>query len=139
MAIHPTGGCRCGTVRYECTADFIIMSLCYCRDCQRLSGSAFGSFVLIPPGSMRLKKGQPRHYTAETDSGRLMTREFCGDCGSPLFVWTDNIFGIAAGSLDEPSVLQPSMAIWLDSAQSWAPIPGHLQRFPRNPPISSGD
>ena len=137
MAIHPTGGCRCGIVRYECTAEFIAMSFCYCRDCQRISGSAFGSFVLIPPGSMRLQKGQPRRYAATTDSGRLMTREFCGDCGSPLFARTDNIFGIAAGSLDEPSVLQPSMAIWLDSAQSWAPVPDHLERFPGNPPISS--
>jgi hypothetical protein len=138
MAINPTGGCRCGTVRYECIADFIAMSFCYCRDCQRLSGSAFGSFVLIPPGSMRLQEGRPRRYAAPTDDGRLMTREFCGECGSPLFAWTDNIFAIVAGSLDDPSMLQPSMAIWLDSAQPWAPIPRHLQRFSRNPPISSG-
>lgn len=138
MAAHPTGGCRCGAVRYECTADFIAMSFCYCRDCQRLSGSAFGSFVLIPPGSMRLKQGQPRRYAAKTDSGRLMTREFCAECGSPLFAWTENIFAVTAASFDESSALQPSIAIWLDSAQPWAPIPLDLLRFSRNPPISSG-
>jgi hypothetical protein len=138
MAIYPTGGCRCGSIRYECAADFIAMSFCYCRDCQRLSGSAFGTFVLIPPGSMRLQKGQPRRHAGMTDDGRLMTREFCGECGSPLFAWTENIFAITAGSLDEPSVLKPSMAIWVNSAQPWAPIPGHLERFTKNPPISSG-
>jgi hypothetical protein len=137
MATRATGGCRCGTVRYECTADSIAMSFCYCRDCQRSSGSAFGSFVLIPPGSLQLKNGQPKRYAAKTDSGRTLTREFCVECGSPLFAWTENIFAVTAASLDDPAGVQPSMAIWLDSAQPWAPIPSHLERFAKNPPISS--
>jgi hypothetical protein len=42
-------------VRYERTADFIAMSFCYCRDCQRLSGSAFGSFILRQPAFLGLR------------------------------------------------------------------------------------
>ena len=137
MAKHLSGGCRCGRVRYECAADSIAMSFCYCRDCQMSSGSAFGSFVLIPPGTMQLRSGQPKRYAVKTDSGRTLTREFCAECGSPLFAWTENIFAVTAASLDEPAGLQPSIAIWLDSAQPWAPIPDDIARFSKNPPISS--
>jgi len=137
MATRNTGGCRCGNVRYECTADPILMFFCYCRDCQMGSGSAFGSFVLIPPGTMRLLIGQTKRYAVKTDSGRTLTKEFCAECGSPLFSSTENIFAITAASLDDPSGLQPSIAIWLDSAQPWAPIPHNIERFSKNPPISS--
>jgi len=137
MAKRPTGGCKCGAVRYECTAEPILMSFCYCRDCQLGSGSAFGSFVLVPPRSMRLISGRTKRYAFKTDSGRTMTKEFCPECGTPLFSSTENIFAIAAASLDEPSGLKPSIAIWLDSAQPWAPVPHEMERFAKNPPISS--
>jgi hypothetical protein len=45
---------------------------------------------------------------------------------------------ITAGSLDEASDIEPTMAIWLDTAHPWAPIPEQAERFHQNPPISSG-
>ena len=33
MALQVEGGCRCRLVRYECVADPIAVTLCYCRDC----------------------------------------------------------------------------------------------------------
>jgi hypothetical protein len=138
MAALTTGGCRCGTVRYECTADFIATTLCYCRDCQRSSGSAVGCFVLIPPEGMLRRSGSTTCYTVQNDSGRTITREFCGECGSPLFAWTKNIFAVTAASFDNPAGIMPSMAIWVDSAQPWAPIPCGIERFAKNPPISAG-
>ena len=41
MAMNFTGGCLCGAVRYECTADAIFMGNCHCRDCQKASGGAY--------------------------------------------------------------------------------------------------
>ena len=33
MAVPFTGGCACGAIRYECTAEPLYMGNCHCRDC----------------------------------------------------------------------------------------------------------
>ena len=38
-----TGGCMCKAIRYECSIEPIGMGICYCRDCQKATGSAFAS------------------------------------------------------------------------------------------------
>ncbi|PYK62656.1 MAG: aldehyde-activating protein, partial [Verrucomicrobia bacterium] len=43
-----TGGCTCGAIRYECTAEPIVMFNCHCRDCQRGSGGPYTGVVYVP-------------------------------------------------------------------------------------------
>ena len=40
-----TGGCACGAIRYEISAEPLVMSDCQCRDCQRKSGTGHGSYL----------------------------------------------------------------------------------------------
>ena len=35
------GGCSCGKVRYRLTAEPMFVHCCHCRQCQRITGSAF--------------------------------------------------------------------------------------------------
>ena len=35
-----TGGCFCGRIRYEIAGDPALQLLCFCKDCQRISGTA---------------------------------------------------------------------------------------------------
>jgi hypothetical protein len=44
-----TGGCACGAVRYEITAEPIMMLKCHCRDCQRIIGSGTRPPFLFRP------------------------------------------------------------------------------------------
>ncbi len=41
MKIPFTGGCVCGAIRYECSAEPIMMFKCHCRDCQHVTGGGF--------------------------------------------------------------------------------------------------
>jgi hypothetical protein len=41
MELPQTGGCQCGKVRYEIMAEPQMVYTCHCRDCQRLTSSAF--------------------------------------------------------------------------------------------------
>ena len=47
MSVSFCGGCACGAIRYECSAEPLLSEICYCRDCQRSSGNAF-AFVSQP-------------------------------------------------------------------------------------------
>jgi hypothetical protein len=137
MAGRIEGGCKCGLIRYECVADPVAVSLCYCRDCQQFSGAASANFVIMPAATMTVT-GTPRSYSVQAESARTVSREYCGDCGSPLFARTPHVLAITVASFDDPSPFKPTMAIWLESAQPWAPIPDDVARFPRNPPLTSG-
>ena len=43
-----TGGCACGVIRYEVTAEPIVTFNCHCRDCQKTTGGATDSCKYVP-------------------------------------------------------------------------------------------
>ncbi|MFT4563377.1 MAG: hypothetical protein ACI9BW_003131 [Gammaproteobacteria bacterium] len=133
-----SGGCRCGKIRYTCEAAPITVSFCYCTDCQKASGGPFCNYAVVPFEAVTVHQGETAHYAVEASTGTSVKREFCLHCGAPLFARTDKVFVITVGSLDDPSTVPPAIAIWLDSAQPWAPIPENVERFPQNPPITLG-
>jgi hypothetical protein len=133
-----SGGCRCGTIRYSCFCEPLAVSYCYCRDCQKTSGGPFCNYAVVPAESVKLTKGMPKSHRVVADSGNEVIREFCGICGAPLFAKNGVVFVLAVGSLDDPNQAKPTIAIWLDSAQPWAPIPNDVTRFNGNPPITLG-
>jgi hypothetical protein len=137
MAGIVTGGCRCTKVRYQCTAAPVAVTLCYCRDCQSWSGGAFGHYVIMPSSDTTIV-GDVTGYDVQAESARTIRREYCFECGSPLFARTPHLLAITVASFDDPAPYHPTMAIWIDSAQPWAMIPDHIPRFARNPPLSSG-
>ena len=133
MAAPFTGGCACGAVRYECTADPLGSINCHCRDCQRASGTAYASILRVPAASFRVTKGEAKFYSTTADSGNTVSRGFCAECGSPLFSRLSgmpDIVGVRAGSLDDPSWHRPAMDIFTASAQPWDCMNPDLPKFP---------
>ena len=131
MAHLLTGGCLCGAVRYAYEG-VGAAGYCHCADCRRVSGSAFGISVRVDASQFRIVRGRPRTFTKAGDSGRLVTRAFCGDCGSPLFTLPperpDVVF-IKAGSLDDPTLVKPDRQAWTRSRVSWAEIDPQIATF----------
>jgi hypothetical protein len=131
-----SGGCICKAVRYEVTAEPIAVMDCHCRDCQYASGGACTTAVVVPKAAFRLTKGTPRRYASRGDSGAEVFRQFCGDCGSPLFSEPpdERIWVVKAASLDDPSWLKVNGALYARSAQPWAHIDRSLPTFETMPP-----
>jgi hypothetical protein len=133
------GGCVCGAVRYECSAEPILMFKCHCRDCQRVTGGAFLSGLLVPVSAFHLTKGQLRYHFTPSLAGGNHKRGFCADCGSRI---TGGEFdqrrvetiGITAGSLDDASWFCARMDIFIEDAQPWDRMDPEIPRFKRYPP-----
>src|SRR5438046_2213121 len=123
MNLPMTGGCICGTVRYESTEAPIAMFNCHCRTCQMVSGGPYTPVVLLKTKTFRLTQGALKHHFTEKVGGGGNKRGFCPECGSRVtgaemkhrLPW----IAVTASSLDDPSVLQPTHDIFTSHAQPW--------------------
>jgi hypothetical protein len=120
-----TGRCLCGGVTYRADAEPVIQAVCHCTDCQRQTSSAFSPLVGVPSAAFEVEGDTLATFeTTGTDHGGQTQRNFCSNCGSPLFsvspVAPEMIF-IKAGSLDDVSWLEPAVEAWTSSAQPWSP------------------
>lgn len=130
-----TGGCQCGAVRYECSADPICTGNCHCRDCQKASGSGYIPALGVPTDALRIT-GTVKYFESRADSGHTVSRGFCAACGSRLFGKSAEmgaITAIMAGSLDDPSRFKPAMDIYTSSAQLWDHMNPQLPKFAKLP------
>src|SRR6266480_1429411 len=85
-----SGGCACRAIRYESTAEPMIMLHCHCRDCQRASGGPFSSYVVVPTKTFKLLQGQLRVHASSSEAGGQTRRGCCPECGAPIQVVTDS-------------------------------------------------
>ena len=134
-----SGGCACGAIRYECSAEPLIIANCHCRDCQRSSGRACSSVVVVLAASLKLLKGEAKYHLVKAESGNVVRRGFCSECGSPLFAGNSvhpEMLAIKVGSVDDPSWCAPMVDIWTASAQPCDCMNPELPKFPQQPPGS---
>ena len=127
-----TGGCLCGAVRYAYDGEIGAAGYCHCADCRKVSGSAFGVSVRVVAAGFSIVSGQPKSYTKTGDSGRLVTRFFCPDCGSPLYTLPPlhpEVVFIKAGSLDDASLVRPERQAWTRSRVEWADIDPEITSY----------
>src|SRR5262249_12475725 len=63
-----TGGCLCGTLRYEASGEPAYAAYCYCGDCRKASGSGFIPFMRFPASALRIK-GETRKIATRSAPG----------------------------------------------------------------------
>lgn len=134
MAI--TGGCLCKAVRYTIAGEPDATRVCWCRDCQYFGAGGPTINVRFPKDVVTIT-GELRGYRSTADSGNAMYRQFCPQCGTPMFTESGarpDIIFVRAGTLDDPNIAQPAMTIWTASAPRWACIDASLPHHARQPP-----
>ncbi len=117
-----SGGCLCGAVRYRAMSPPLMAGHCYCTDCRRTGGTSHSTHVVVPQESFALS-GQVRCFEKPADSGHLITRCFCPECGTSLYsrnaAMPGMVFLLASG-LDEPDRVEPAMTVYAARAPGWA-------------------
>jgi hypothetical protein len=81
--------------------------------------------------------GEVKGYDRAADSGNVVTRAFCPNCGAPVFsrnpAMPDLIF-LRASSLDDLEIFQPQMHVFAMRAASWDAPSAGVPAFERMPP-----
>jgi hypothetical protein len=130
-----SGGCLCGALRYEAEGAPLFAGHCYCADCRRASGSGFIPFMGFAASAVRFS-GATRQFTCRSARGGEAVRNFCSVCGSLVFggvVGRDESHTVYAGSLDDPSLFHPRIAIFTRGRPAWAMVPAGLTAFEASP------
>lgn len=131
-----TGRCLCGAVRYEFTAAPLTTRACWCRFCQYLGAGNATVNACFPSDALKVD-GELRDYPSVADSGNVMHRRFCPQCGTPLFSTAEvrpNLVIVRVGTLDDRELARPEATIWTAAAPSWACIDPTLPAIEGQPP-----
>lgn len=131
-----TGGCFCGAVRFSLSQPPLGARQCWCRDCQYLACGNSSVNVVFETAALRCE-GEMAEYVSHADSGALMRRRFCRQCGTQIFSSADtrpHLVVVRAGALDDAAMVQPGSVIWTASAPHWAQIDAALPCFAGQPP-----
>jgi hypothetical protein len=120
------GGCECGRVRYRIEGDPIFVNCCHCRQCQKLSGSAFAINAMFERDRIEVVAGADG---LENEAGQAR----CPACHVLLWgthrFFGDSILFLRVGTLDEGELLVPSAHFFLRSRHPWVPVPDGIPAF----------
>jgi hypothetical protein len=130
-----TGGCLCGAVRYEAWGEPQAVGFCYCADCRKASGAGAIPFIGVAAAQVRFC-GETRQFRGVSMRGSETVRNFCPVCGGLVFggvVGKDESHTLYAGSLDDPSLFRPTMAIFLRDKPDWVITPPGIVAYEAMP------
>jgi hypothetical protein len=131
-----TGGCLCKAVRYRVSAAPIVTRVCWCRLCQYI-GAGSGTVNTCFTTAALTVTGTIRDYPSVADSGNVMHRKFCPECGVHLFSEAESrphLVFVRTGTLDDPNLAEPATIIWTSAAPQWACFDPSLPRVEGQPP-----
>ena len=133
-----TGGCLCGSVRYEISEPLASAGYCHCTRCQRWTGTAAAVSGRIAPGSLTIVVGEELVRSYAPPDG--FAKDFCSSCGGAL--WSRNPadpdwVSVRLGTFDVDPGVRPSYRQFVAYAAPWEPIPDDgLTRYPESRPPS---
>ena len=92
--------------------------------------------VCFPTSAIAIE-GETKDYRSVADSGNVMHRRFCADCGTQLFSEAEqrpHLIIVRNGALDDTGLMAPGATIWTSQAPEWAWIDATLPRHAGQPP-----
>jgi len=118
--------CSCGKLELTCAGDPVRVSMCHCLECQKRTGSIFGTQARYGRSQVTVE-GKSSEYVRVGDEGTRITLHFCPICGSTVF-WRmegmDQFVAVAVGAFADPNFPTPSFSVYGARRHGWAVMPG---------------
>lgn len=130
-----TGSCMCGNVKFEADGDPVFSGNCHCEDCRKTSGAAYSTFVFMNKEDVKLT-GKVSSYDHKADSGNVLTKHFCGNCGCPMYTENEvrpTMVGLRAGVINEHETVKPTVNVFTGNKIASTPLDPKLAAFEKMP------
>ncbi|MBT8154597.1 GFA family protein [Epibacterium ulvae] len=134
---HPkppfSGACLCGAAQVRVTAEPLLTLACHCRDCQKLSASAFSLTVMVPQDSFTCS-GDLIVGGRKSD-GRV--HYFCASCLNFVYSQIGTGSGrinLRSSVLKEAALFAPFVELMTEEKQPWVslPVQHSFARYPES-------
>ncbi|MFT2110821.1 GFA family protein [Marinomonas sp. 2405UD68-3] len=131
MTYPVSGSCQCGGVTYTLLSEPKLVVACHCKECQKLSTSAFSLTAMVDADAV-VFEGEMKEWSRVADSGNISAATFCPTCGNRIYHFNptepENI-KLKPSNLSDTSLIQPSVHIWVSEKQDWFQIPDKVKVF----------
>ena len=131
------GGCQCGNVRYALYSEPVKHSICWCRMCQKASGSYLSAHTGVPRRDFAWTRGRPGTFR----SSEAVERDFCRDCGTALTyrnLLVDRT-SISIATLDQPYAYVPQAQYGIENRPPFAAALAGLTEVPMSTYVEASD
>ncbi|OYD23366.1 GFA family protein [Oceanimonas baumannii] len=130
-----TGACQCGSVRYQLLSEPKMIVACHCKECQKLSTSAFSITALVNTDQIRFQ-GEMKEWRRTADSGNINGAMFCPTCGNRIYHFNPDepdTLKLKPASLTDTRLIKPVAHVWVSEKQDWYQIPEGVAVYDKQP------
>ena len=85
------GSCQCGGVKYRLLKEPMMVIACHCKECQKLSTSAFSITAMVNASDVEFE-GEMAEWSRLADSGNTSAAKFCPTCGNRIYHFSTRCF-----------------------------------------------
>ena len=131
-----TGQCLCGGVKFEADGDIMMQGNCHCTDCRQSSGSPFATLLFMAEDKVSIS-GELKSYAHQVDSGNMLVKDFCPNCGSQMFGRNKGRPGslaIKVGTINEQAEIKPQFNVFAGSKMDCIALDDSIPAFDKMPP-----
>ncbi|MFC3153233.1 GFA family protein [Litoribrevibacter euphylliae] len=135
MSYPIEGSCQCGGVKYQLLSKPLMIVACHCKECQKLSTSAFSITAMVEADSIQFE-GEMVEWRRTADSGNINGAKFCPTCGNRIYHFNpdepDKI-KLKPSNLSDTSIIKPTAHVWVSEKQEWFTLPDNVAIFEKQP------
>jgi len=116
-----SGSCLCGKVTSTIQGPFQKFYQCFCKRCQKKTGSAFAALIMTSRDSIDWHSGKDLVRRFDLPEAALFSSCFCSECGSqvPYVSRGGNALIIPAGYLSDDPEVRPAANIFWEERACW--------------------
>ncbi len=135
MTANYTGKCLCGNVTYTANGAPVVVAQCHCEECRRLSGTGHTVGAMFRAKVVEVS-GKLSEFRYTSGKGATVTKEFCAECGSPIFGKNTRMpdhLTLSLGTMDDATGLDIEVVIFERDRLHWDQLGEDVISFAAQP------